>query len=349
MLITNQTRALSRELQNSLSKGSDLLIASGYVSPAGCEILDLPNLSRNMPVRLAVGRALADGLSPSTLNYLGQLHSTARGMGGGVVVGDPPFHSKIFSVGQGDSKRAVWLGSSNLTSEGLGSGREATVRLSGQDATDAHQEAEDLWAAGTPLPRASIRKVATSPRGTGATPGGPPPGNEEAEAEEAGPAPPYPAARGKPHFCIELAPDGTVPKKSGPNWWNGEGRERDPDECYVPLRAEKRDAAVQVFGTIDPETQFEAITHDGQRLNMQLEGTASDPKRGKPVAKNISSRGEKKSFGKWLLRDTLGLKPRELLTMKKLAAYGRTELCFYRLGTNARSGLPIVYMDFSKP
>lgn len=349
MLITNRGEPLSADLGRELQHTSDVLIAAGYVSPAGCEILDLQELAGRVPVRLVVGRAQREGLPLPTLKYLEELHETAAGMGGGVRIADPPFHSKIYSVADGGGEPSVWVGSSNLTGQGLETGVEATARLGGEDAREAHEEAERLWESATPLPEASVPEVERYPVGGGPAPAGGEPGVAYEAAAPETEAPPDLDLEASPFFCVDLAPGGRVPERSGPNWWNGGGRVRDPNECYVPLRSSNRDAAEEVFGAIDPDTPFRTVTHDGQRLKMQLEGTARDRDRHREVAKNISSRGEKKSFGQWLLRDVLGLAPRELLTKAKLDEYGRTQLCFYRTGVDPASGEPIVYMDFSPP
>lgn len=348
MLITNRTAPLSTRIAEALEGAEACWIATAYVSPVGCELLDLRRLAGRIPVRVAVGRIAREGTSPGTLRYLRDLHELAQNNGGGVRVSDPPFHSKIFLVVGASDDAHTWIGSSNLSRHGLEAGVEATVELPpGALAEAVADECRSLWEAGAPLPQAEIpisERVVVS-RGTrwarlGAKEQRKP--TELLAAEES--LPEEAELDDVPRFCVSLAPRGFVPRRSGPNWWNGGGRVRDPNEAYIPLRKRNVELAKAVFGAVRPDTPFKAVTHDGQIISMQLEGATE---RGGTIAKNIASRGDKTIFGRWLLRDVLDLAEQELLTTDQLDQYGRREICFYRVGTDPSSGSPIVYMDFS--
>lgn len=334
MLITNRGDSFSDVLIDALDEASSVLIAAGYVTPLGCELLDLQALSRRIPVRLIVGRAGTEGLTEGTYNFLQALHDEAVDLGGGVRIGQPSFHSKIFCVEHDDS-HLIWVGSSNLTSQGIQGGLEATVPVDPPEAAQALEEAEALWASGIPIPDAELRLRAPGGRTGGATIRR----KSETEEDEERP-PPDQDLEEAPSFCVELTQRGRVPEKSGLNWWNGSGRTRDPNEAYLPLRAAKRDEARRVFGELRADLPFRAVGHDGRRIDMQLEGEGG---------KNIASQDDKRIFGEWILRDVLELDEEELLTADHLEIWGRSDICLYRAGTHSPTGTPLVYIDFSPP
>lgn len=101
-----------------------------------------------------------------------------------------------------------------------------------------------------------------------------------------------------------------VGEKSGLNQWNAGGRKRDENEVYIPYPASIRKECQTFFP--NREVKWEMRLPDGNIISMkvcQQSGKAlmSDPN---------------KVLGKWLLRDVLGLKPRELLSYERLLQIG---------------------------
>lgn len=101
-----------------------------------------------------------------------------------------------------------------------------------------------------------------------------------------------------------------VGEKSGLNQWNAGGRKRDENEVYIPYPARIRKECQTFFP--NREVKWEMKLPDGNIISMKVcqqggKALMSDPN---------------KVLGKWLLRDVLGLKPREVLTYKKLLQIG---------------------------
>lgn len=101
-----------------------------------------------------------------------------------------------------------------------------------------------------------------------------------------------------------------VPEKSGLNQWNAAGRERDPDEVYIPIPI----AIHQKYPNFFPKRDTKFILHlpNKNTLSVKLcqdnsKALMSDPN---------------KALGRWLLRDILKLGEGELLTYSKLVEIG---------------------------
>ena len=101
-----------------------------------------------------------------------------------------------------------------------------------------------------------------------------------------------------------------VPQKSGLNQWNAEGRERDPDEVYIPIPAWIHRLFPNFFPSRD--TPFVLKLPDASTL---LAKVCQDG--GKALMTNPN-----KDLGKWLLRKVLKLKEGELLTYDLLEKKG---------------------------
>lgn len=115
---------------------------------------------------------------------------------------------------------------------------------------------------------------------------------------------------------------GQVPDKSGLNQWNASGRPRDPNEIYIPIPAKIHEYYPKFFPQRD--TAFTLILPDGKEMSAKLCQDNS-----KALMSNPNS-----DLGKWLLRDVLGLKERELLTYDKLLNYGLDSVVVYKIGEN---------------
>jgi hypothetical protein len=110
-----------------------------------------------------------------------------------------------------------------------------------------------------------------------------------------------------------------VPEKSGLNQWNAAGRPRDPNEIYIPIPAWIHRKFPGFFP--EREVPFELTLPDRNILNAKVCQDGS-----KALMSNPNS-----ALGKWLLRDVLNLKEKELLTYDKLQAIGLDTVVIYKI------------------
>lgn len=329
MLITNRSSDLLSDQIQTLFKrspSSRVTIATAYISPGACQRIDLLSEAIRREVRIVVGRALFDGLAEQTTSYLARLEEETGKRGGGVRIHPAGFHSKIYA-GEGISI----IGSSNLTEHGLSDWAEANILLEGSHAELVATEANSLYEGAVTFSdiRDSIRPIRVAKAGRG-----------KAEKVE---IPSEPGSSVNGLSISLLSNDGGVPEKSGLNWGHGGGRPRNPFECYIRFPVSVHEAAKFIFGSADRETVFTAKTHDGQTLRLLLGGNS---RKGEREAKQIISSGRMAILGEWLVRDCLGITAGRLVTKQDLELYGRTDVDFYRIGTEP-DGSAIVYMDFS--
>jgi len=101
-----------------------------------------------------------------------------------------------------------------------------------------------------------------------------------------------------------------VPESSGLNQWNASGRPRDPNEVYVPIPAWIHSKFPNFFPPRDEP--FSLRLPSGEVLSAKVCQDGS-----KALMTNPNS-----ALGKWLLRDVLNLKERELLTYDRLQIIG---------------------------
>lgn len=97
-----------------------------------------------------------------------------------------------------------------------------------------------------------------------------------------------------------------VPLRSGLNQWNSNGRNRHPDEVYIPYQVKDRKRTENFFPDID--TKFNLRLPDGKQMSAKIcqaggKAIMSDPN---------------KDLGHWLLRDVLDLKENTVVTYDKL-------------------------------
>src|SRR3989344_8305446 len=126
-----------------------------------------------------------------------------------------------------------------------------------------------------------------------------------------------------PHVFLPLystkEDDKRVPEKSGLNQWNASGRPRDPNEIYIPIPAWIHKKFPNFFPERD--NAFELLLPDKKILNASVCQDGS-----KALMSNPNS-----ALGKWLLRDVLNLKERELLTYDKLQTIGLDTVVVYKI------------------
>ena len=110
----------------------------------------------------------------------------------------------------------------------------------------------------------------------------------------------------------------TVWEKSGLNQWNASGRSRDPNEVYIPIPAQIHKKHPGFFPPRD--SSFTLILPDGSEMSAKVcqdnsKALMSDPN---------------SALGKWILRNVLKLKERELLTYEKLRRIGLDSVVIYK-------------------
>lgn len=338
MLITNFNARgkIGDILSSAANRATSIWIVTAYMSPAGCGRLSLPSLATAKPVHLTIGRAMEEGLPRATHSFARTLDGIAAPRGGGVRGGNPPSHSKIYVFVLPGKEIAAWLGSSNLTEHGLGDWREANISITDPTAARAIlREARDAWASGAPISTAKIVEVPAGVRRTW---------KRTKPQEFAQSITEEPNSAGGPALCLSLlARNGVVQNKAGLNWWHAGGRARDPNEAYVALPSAAVPQASRVFGAAVRGTVFQAIMHDGTRMPMKLFGSST---KGATTPKQIGSWGNDRIFGQWILRAMLRLRPGTVVTRTHLEAYGRTDICFHRIGTDPVTRQAIVFADF---
>ena len=110
-----------------------------------------------------------------------------------------------------------------------------------------------------------------------------------------------------------------VPPKSGLNQWNASGRARDVNEIYVPIPAWIHQKFPNFFPPKDKS--FELTLPDRNVFSAKVCQDNS-----KALMTNPNS-----ALGKWLLRDILNLKEKELLTYEKLQTIGLDSVVIYKI------------------
>jgi len=110
-----------------------------------------------------------------------------------------------------------------------------------------------------------------------------------------------------------------VPDKSGLNQWNASGRPRDPNEIYIPIPSWIHQKFPNFFPPRDEA--FELTLPDRATMSAKV---CQD--NNKALMSNPNS-----ALGKWLLRDIMNLKERELLTYDKLQTIGLDSVVVYKV------------------
>lgn len=122
------------------------------------------------------------------------------------------------------------------------------------------------------------------------------------------------------HIFLPLYSDRTkkVEEKSGLNQWNAKGRPRDPNEVYLPIPKWIHKEYPNFFPPKDQAFEIELPNSETMSAKICQEG-------GKALMSNPN-----KALGKWLLRDVLNLRERELLTIEKLQEIGLDSVVIYK-------------------
>lgn len=113
-----------------------------------------------------------------------------------------------------------------------------------------------------------------------------------------------------------------IPERSGLNQWNAKGRERNPNEVYIPFPAKIRKEHPDFFPP--REQSFDVKLPSGNTISMKV---CQDG--GKAIMSNPN-----KALGEWILRDVLQLEELELLVYDKLLEIGIDSVVFEKQGEN---------------
>lgn len=138
---------------------------------------------------------------------------------------------------------------------------------------------------------------------------------------EAGPI--FASVKKQPHVFLPLySMQGGqhVPKKSGLNQWNAGGRKRKPDEVYIPVPAWVHKKFKNFFPTTKDKI-FELTLPDRTTMNASMCQAGL-----KALMSNPNT-----TLGKWILRDVLNLKEKELVDYKKLQSIGLDTVVVYKI------------------
>ena len=144
----------------------------------------------------------------------------------------------------------------------------------------------------------------------------------------------YSPIKVQPHVFLPLystrSDEKIVPEKSGLNQWNASGRPRDPNEIYIPIPAWIHDKFPNFFPPRDKS--FNLILPDRSMLSAKVCQDNSKALMTNPNA----------ALGKWLLRDVMDLKEKELLTYEKLQKIGLDTVVIYKIDSETYD------IDFTK-
>lgn len=110
-----------------------------------------------------------------------------------------------------------------------------------------------------------------------------------------------------------------VPEKSGLNQWNAAGRPRDNNEVYIPIPVWIHKRFPEFFPSRD--YVFTLKLPNGNELSAKLCQAGSKALMSNP---NLE-------LGKWLLREVMNLKEKELLTYEKLQVIGIDSVEVYKI------------------
>ena len=122
-----------------------------------------------------------------------------------------------------------------------------------------------------------------------------------------------------PLYSVNRQGNKEVPERSGLNQWNARGRQRHPDEVYIPYPAPIREQFENYFP--DRNTPFDVLLPNGKTISMKV---CQDG--GKAIMSNPN-----KALGQWLLRDVLKLPQNTLLTYQKLLEIGIDAVVFEKI------------------
>lgn len=331
MFSNNQivNESMMEKLTRLMEESTRLRIAVAYIGESAVIWL-LPAFQRMVhrgaTAEVFIGRALTEGLFRETLEICQTLHSILSRTGGGVYATQMAFHNKIYA-GQIEGSNTAWIGSSNLSINGLTGWREANVRITAHHPSinDILNEIDAISVLREDLAQVPIvnRRRRRNRVGT----------SIDVQEYPAGPIGPTIGILELPLYSRET---GEVQERSGLNWWNGRGRPRDRNEACIALSVLDIRPNLNFFpNNAHQGATFLAYTDDGFQIEMQIEGRGPlNDATGMRFGKQIASRPGKPIFGEWILRRKLNLPPGTLVTRQMLQNYGRETIEFRRINAN---------------
>jgi hypothetical protein len=112
---------------------------------------------------------------------------------------------------------------------------------------------------------------------------------------------------------------GDVPEKSGLNQWNAGGRDRDPNELYIPIPKIVHRVKPEFFPPRD--SKFTLFTQDGKKFSAKV---CQDDSKALMTDPN-------KDLGKWLLRDILKLPMGHIAAYENLRKNNADTVIIYKI------------------
>lgn len=310
-----------------LTRESTRFIATtAYIGESAISILFpsfIDMVNREATAHIFIGRALTEGLYEETLNTCQNLHNTLTQTGGGIYATQLPFHNKIY-FGQTEGRNTAWVGSSNLSINGLTRWREGNVKITAQHPSmrEIISEIDEISALRVDLNQVRIiERTGRRPR-IGVA--------REILEYPSEPTDPILQSLELPLYSRQT---GEVQERSGLNWWNALGRPRNPNEACIGLSVHDIRRNLNFFPNRTHEgTIFNVYTDDGFPMEMQIEGSGPvDTANGIRFGKQIASRPEKRVFGGWILRRKLDLPAGTIVTRQILQNYGRETIEFVKI------------------
>ena len=345
MLITNQGHTLKDDFNSAATESKEIWIASGYISRGGCEALELErHAGAATSVRVVIGRAMIDGLSQNVIDYLmNVLGPSCIATGGGVRIAPAtsPFHSKIYALRYSDGFR-TWVGSSNLSLNGLAEWTEATIEIEVSVQKRAlFAEITRLWNLSTPIEHIASLIPLKLPSRRRLPTNAVSPASARRDVSESD------FEVDRPGIILSLLNSkGVVSAQDGLNWGNGfRGQKpRNPDDaCFAVPRLALGELSA-ILGTANHGDVFQVTMHDGTTMDLMLQGGD----RGKYLPKFLTT-DPNSTLGRWILRKVLRLPPGSIVTRTVLESYGRTHVGIYFDGVDSLTATRKLFIDFSVP
>ncbi len=293
------------------NNASDLFIISGYASSAmvfhHAEKLKEQNTDIN--IHLMIGMTCRDGLSQA--NHRGfqslvksDLSNTFRCS---YLINPPPVHSKVYTWVNNKKPVQAFSGSANYSQQAFirKSQREVVSECDPSTAYDYYQSLIDNSIYCDHQDAEEVITLYDDNRSVNSTKN-----SIEEESSE------YRATDGLERVSISLINrSGEISKRSGLNW--GQRGNREPNQAYIPLKA-------TVYSTdfFPPRAQHFTIYTDDEKILICAR--AQDNGKAIHTPHNNSLIGE-------YFRFRLGVANGDLVTMKNLLDYGRTDIDFYKI------------------
>ncbi|MEY3787977.1 MAG: hypothetical protein RLZ75_2184 [Pseudomonadota bacterium] len=298
-----------------------LYVVSGYASSAMVfhHAEHLKKINANIFVHLIIGMVGKDGLSPDYHRAFKKLASNdlLDRFECKYLTGSPAVHSKTYAWTKDVNPIAGFIGSANYSQQAFvgNKQREIITTCNSNDAYEyynslisdticcTHLDAENVIKMGS---RASYNPV------------------DKFDL----PTTTQQYSNNPQHIrCSLINRSGIVSERSGLNWGQRPEEKREPNQAYIPLKSEVYNTTF--FPPI--ATHFTINTDDGQIIICT---------RAQQNGKAIHTPHNNSLIGEYF-RNRLGVALGELVTMKHLLDYGRTDIDFYKIDDEN------YYMDFS--